>query len=320
LATFPARIAPRLSGSSGGSSTRRCSSLPTERCAVASRARGDVLAGTAPPVDRFLLVEHRGPWGASAHPTTDLPKAPADNIRTAAARLGARVLLIRRPGRAIPSPVRSWAVADTRAGHESLAWGTYVADALATASFDPVEATPTGRRAYLVCTQGRHDQCCAIDGRPVATALAAARPEETWECTHVGGDRFAANLVLLPHGLTYGRVDGTTAIAVVEAYESGHVVPQFLRGRTSGAPALQYVAAQVRQRTGSTGVGDIEPLTVTRAGHDEWRVVLRLQRTTVYAAHVHERHRRVATHLTCAGIGPGTVRTFEVISLDQVDA
>jgi hypothetical protein len=217
----------------------------------------------------------------------------------------------------VPSPTRRWAFADTRAGLESLAWGTYPADAMATAAFDPAEATQTDGRAYLVCTQGRHDQCCAIDGRPVALALAAARAEETWECTHVGGDRFAANIVLLPHGLTYGRVDAETALAVVETYEQGHVVPRFLRGRTSGAPALQYVAAQIRARTGSTGVDDMVPLEVTRAGHDEWRVVVLLQGTTVYAAHVHEGHQRVDTHVTCAGIGPGTVRTFEVISLDQ---
>jgi hypothetical protein len=198
-----------------------------------------------------------------------------------------------------------------------LLWGTYAADALASATFDETSTT-AGGPAYLVCTQGRHDQCCAVDGRPVAAALAAARPEQTWECTHVGGDRFAANLLVLPHGLTYGHVDATTAVAVVEAYEQGRVVPRFLRGRTSGAPALQYVAAQVRQLTGSRGVGDIEPLEVTRSGHDAWRVVLRLQGRDTYAAHVREQHTAVDSHVTCAGIGPGTIRTFEVVSLETV--
>jgi hypothetical protein len=292
-------------------------SLLTERCAAASRARDDVLAGTAPPADRFLLVEHRGPWGPAPHPTTDLAADEADNVRAAAARLGARVLLIRRPGRLGPSPVRTWALADTRAGQETMLWGTYPADALATARFDEA-ATTAGGASYLVCTQGRHDQCCAIDGRPVAAALSAARAEQTWECTHVGGDRFAANLLVLPHGFTYGHVDAVTAVQVVEAYEQGLVVPRLLRGRTSGAPALQYAAAHIRQVTGSRGIADIEPLEVTRTGHDAWRVVLRLHGREVFAAQLRERHVAVGSRVTCAGIAPGTIRSFDVVSLETL--
>ena len=44
-------------------------------------------------------------------------------------------------------------------------------------------------------------------------ALAAAHPEETWEVSHIGGDRFAGNLLVLPHGLYYGRLDPATALA-----------------------------------------------------------------------------------------------------------
>ena len=104
----------------------------------------------------------------------------------------------------------------------------------------------------------------------------------------------------------------------MEAYEAGHVVPRHLRGRTSGSPALQYAAAMVRQRTGSIGVDDVEPLEVTRTGHDAWHVVLRLQGLSVFAADLVERHEHVDTHVTCAGVGPGTVRSFEVVSLVQL--
>ena len=47
----------------------------------------------------------------------------------------------------------------------------------------------------LVCTHGRHDACCAERGRPFAAALAQVAPEETWEVSHIGGDRFAANVL-----------------------------------------------------------------------------------------------------------------------------
>ena len=66
-------------------------------------------------------------------------------------------------------------------------------------------ATPT-HAMWLVCTNGKRDACCARDGVPVARALAALRPDEAWECSHLGGHRFAANVALLPEGLCFGRV------------------------------------------------------------------------------------------------------------------
>ncbi len=65
----------------------------------------------------------------------------------------------------------------------------------------------------LVCTHGRHDVCCAVRGRPVAAALAAAATGwDVWECSHVGGDRFAANVLLVPSGELFGSLDEATAV------------------------------------------------------------------------------------------------------------
>ena len=53
----------------------------------------------------------------------------------------------------------------------------------------------------LVCTNGRHDPCCATFGRPLARVLReGAQRDDVWECSHIGGDRFAANIVILPEG------------------------------------------------------------------------------------------------------------------------
>ncbi len=65
---------------------------------------------------------------------------------------------------------------------------------------------PLADPILLVCTNGKRDACCALRGRALMTALAADHAERTWECTHLGGHRFAGNLVCLPHGIVYGRV------------------------------------------------------------------------------------------------------------------
>ena len=48
---------------------------------------------------------------------------------------------------------------------------------------------------FLVCTHGKRNVCCARLGVPLAQALATRHPGQVWETTHVGGHRFAANLV-----------------------------------------------------------------------------------------------------------------------------
>ena len=104
----------------------------------------------------------------------------------------------------------------------------------------------------------------------MAARLAQAYPEETWECSHLGGDRFAGTMVLLPHGLYYGWVDDGDAVAVADAYLDGRVVPEFLRGRSSSRHPVQ--AAQHFART-SDLLDAYPPLREDRTD-DGWSVVL----------------------------------------------
>ena len=113
---------------------------------------------------------------------------------------------------------------------------------------------PTDAPVIAICTHGRHDTCCAERGRPASAALAAAHPEETWQVSHIGGDRFAGNLVVLPHGLYYGRIDPTSALTVAGAHLAGHVDLDHLRGRSGWAMPVQAAEIAVRRRLGETGL------------------------------------------------------------------
>jgi hypothetical protein len=61
----------------------------------------------------------------------------------------------------------------------------------------------------------------------------------------VGGHRFAANLVILPHGLYYGPVGADAALAAIGAYQRGAVVAARYRGR-AGQPQEEQEAEWVR--------------------------------------------------------------------------
>ena len=294
------------------------------RCSFAAELRGDPLTGTAAPALGFLLIEQPGPWGRLALTESRLDPRVGGRVSARAVAAGLRVLLIRRTGRHGPVPRRSYAVVDARPGREATRWGDFVADdELLDIPLDGGGATPSYDSIYLVCTHGRHDTCCAMRGRPVAAALAAARPEQTWECSHVGGDRFAANLVVLPHGLYYGRVDEENVIEVVEAYERGEVVPRLLRGRSRWLPAVQAAQQHARERYGdnidSRRIGAFEPAGTIPLGDGRWQVRLRNDPGYLVVT-VTATARPESALLTCHAVHPAHPPGFDVVDIIETAA
>ena len=235
------------------------------RCSYAADERGDPLAGTAAHANGFLLIEAPGAWGQNALSESRLDPGIANVVAARAAELAYRVLLIKRPGRAAVEPRRTWVVVDSAPGAERTTWGSYASD---DELLDIPLGSPPDREApagppstlYLVCTHGRHDACCALRGRAVAAKLAAHRPGQVWECSHVGGDRFAPNVLVLPHGLTYGRVEPARALDLVAAQERGEVVVDLLRGRSVFRPPAQAAQHFARLARGGVLIDDLDPI------------------------------------------------------------
>ncbi|MDN5763719.1 MAG: sucrase ferredoxin [Microlunatus sp.] len=243
---------------------------PAFRCATAARERGDPPLGTAPVARSFLLIEHPGPWRFDALAGTDWSAGIKAELTAAVRDAGARLLLIRRPGRRRRHGPRSWGA--VRVGGSGI-WGTWhderdlgeAAAALRSAvGSTPPDAAPTAAAnpVLLVCAHGVHDACCAVRGRPVAAALAERWPAATWECSHVGGDRFAANLVVLPDGTYYGNLGQDSAVAVVSDHFDGRVDPGHLRGSTRWAPPAQAAVGAIHRHFGPFGVDQVAPESI----------------------------------------------------------
>ncbi|QGG41519.1 sucrase ferredoxin [Aeromicrobium yanjiei] len=232
---------------------------PAFRCAVGSELRGEPTAGTASNVRAFLLVEHPGPWGVNALRDARLPDGLGDDLARAAGAARVRPLLIRRPARRVRQDgMRVFAAF----AHPSRPWleTTVLDDPHALLDLD-LSALGEGRSPGLipsdasvlcVCTHGRHDACCAERGRPVAAALAVAHPDDTWEVSHIGGDRFAGNMLVLPHGLYYGRLDPVTSVTVADRHAAGELDLDHLRGRSAYAMPVQFAEIALRRELGET--------------------------------------------------------------------
>lgn len=288
-----------------------------ERCALKSQLRGDAMLGTAFPAERVLLVEQPGPWGLRGLADSRFDADVAAELDILARRSAVRIQAIRRPGRTAPGQLRRWAFADTRDDRETLTWGTYQADReLLDLSLDEPDGTVDNEPLYLVCAHSKHDTCCALRGRPVAAAIESERPGRVWETSHLGGDRFAANVLVLPVGLQYGRVLPFAAPEFVAAADAGEVIGALLRGRVGLAPVSQAAVAHVHEQLGLRRRQDLQVVSATavvdgsavvhlNSPHGPLRVTVRVDRKNV-------------TGLTCANRGPGSYFSYRPILIENL--
>jgi hypothetical protein len=288
------------------------------RCSISARARGDSMVATASPAQGFLLIEEPGSWGINALSESALDPVVTHRVAERALAASMRVLLIRRPGRREALTSRRWFMVNSQPGQESVRSGTFDNDheLLHLRPADP-GGEAHQQRLYLICTHGRHDTCCAVEGRPVAAALAARRPDETWECSHLGGDRFAANLLVLPHGLTYGHVDATSVVTVAESYERGEIAPDQLRGRSVFPAPAQAAQHFVRAETGDRSIDGLQPGIPTQRD-DGWYVQIDTA-TQSFGVVVRAVADPPPTTMTCRAVNLGMPRHYELVSLRSTD-
>ena len=252
------------------------SAIPLDqRCAFTAELRADDMSGTAPSNTRFLLIEQPGAWGRIAVEQSQLDRGVGSALATACGGARTRPLLIRRPGRTETPLRKRWYLAHTSAAGPTMRTGTVGADEELLGLLDAkAPGEPASGPIYAICTHGKHDACCAIRGRPVARKLGLELGDPVWEVSHLGGDRFAGNLVVLPWGLYYGRVDRENVDEIVAATDRGEVVPEFLRGCSAFAPAAQAAQAFARARSGDNRITAHTPRSMRSDGDHTWQVTL----------------------------------------------
>ena len=170
------------------------------------------MLGTADLVDVWLLVEHRQAWRAKAWTENALADGTRQWLADGVAALAAQGLKVR------PQMIRQ--PEEAKAGFRLLVHqeGKLRSFYSQCANYEDLAATPLdalvagdgGERLqapqYFVCVNGQRDRCCARFGLPLYRRLRTLVGERAWQITHLGGHRFAPNVLVLPQGVLYGRV------------------------------------------------------------------------------------------------------------------
>lgn len=288
-------------------------------CSEAARERDEPLAATASRIDTWLLVEHTGYW----------PYEPLDAAAFAgplrehlAAQLAehrpARLLLVKRPeGRAKRGVEVVYGRTDERGGRfRRLEVGTY--DELRGLELSGSAGEPLPHPLLLACTHGIRDRCCARYGQELLRELLRqADPEWVRQASHVGGDRFAGNLVVLPEGLYFGRVARDDVAPLLASYRTGRIELASYRGRSCHPFPVQAAEGHLRRVTGLAGIDDVRLVAVRRRERDRFTVQLEAGP----AAALHELEVAVELGepvlLTCKAREPKPPRRFVVRSHRQ---
>ncbi|MBB5959138.1 hypothetical protein FHS29_005758 [Saccharothrix tamanrassetensis] len=280
-------------------------------CAILTRQLGGNPAGTAARMTSWLLIEQPGPWPADALEQT-LASVFAPGQLDGPRAAGLRPLLIRRPGkhqRFVSGP-RAVYVASGVPGNRWLERVDFAdlasLDLAAVAAGVPGHGERVDGPLFLVCTHGTKDMCCAVLGRPLAGVLGENHPGRGWEVSHLGGDRWAGNLLVVPDGFLHGQLDPGEASLVAKAALAGQVQPEQLRGRTSApSPWAQFAEIALRKHLGLRGLDAalaVAERPVEPDDDGETRVVTVQGMDHVYEVTVHRNEAGPSGNSRCSGV------------------
>jgi hypothetical protein len=282
-------------------------SRPFFYCSQLSSQFDEHSYGTASRGEVWLLLEYAYPWGPKAFKDSAiLPEIKVHIERVLKATPRSRLLLIKRDR--VRTGNLSVFVVHSRERNPftvRMHFDRYeelleMDASLLASDRIPKSGELLDQPLFLVCTHGRRDKCCAKFGYPLYRFLKASCGGSVWQSSHVGGDRFAANLVCFPHGLFYGRVSEEQGTEILDEYCRGSVVLETYRGRASYSHVTQAAELFVRRESGLIGVDDLLFDGAKRIAENYWRVSF--MESGNGAEHVAEIKRSASqfqTYITC---------------------
>lgn len=292
-------------------------------CRDLSLQSDEQLAGTVGTRRAWLLLQDHSAWAIQAYAGSGISASVRDHLAPFFGREKPSILLIRNSDKKELQTRKAFVVVSRNARAEIFEFDwSQQEDLLNLPYAEILDGSYGGERAapiYLVCTHGKRDKCCAKYGKPVYDYLRKNVGDRVWRASHVGGDRFAANLVCLPHSLYYGRVTPEQALELVNKYEQGELELGSMRGRSCYPKLTQAAEIFVRRRFELTRIDQLrfashEPLQ--GSAHRVTFADLDGQRQISVDLEVGESE--FANHLTCRDEEKGTVPIYRPLEFTEI--
>lgn len=258
-------------------------------CSQYAEALGDSPEGSAPLASCWIGVEVPDVWGSAALAESALPPEVKERLQEWDAREEVRVQFIRRGIHEFERPGYIQALV-ARPDDEEITYLEFESyEDLLSLDIERPGTSPhiredvgANRPAFLVCTNGKRDRCCARYGRVLYQAMQEEQADLVWQTTHLGGHRYAATMLALPSGICYGRLRKEDGPLLLHAHRQGKLHRlDSLRGRTHWPRPAQAAEYFLRARLQTREIDALRLTEVTEVGDDRFDCAFETAEETV---------------------------------------
>jgi hypothetical protein len=271
---------------------------PSIICSHSSLQVNEPLPGTAPHGQVWMLLEYDGLWGKKAFEESKLPQPVKSYLHNLLEQIpSSKLLLIRQHvARKVVRQAGRLAIDHKRQGirfflalameQKPLLYDFRLEkyedlldlDIVGAASrSESLEENLSSHALLLICTNGRRDWCCARYGTSIYQETLQLTEESDyplaiWQSSHVGGHRFAPNIVSFPKGLFYGRINKSELQDFLNHIQHGHVYTAKARGRACYLAPVQAAEIFLRQDLGLSEIGEFHLIDAVESQPDRWLI------------------------------------------------
>jgi hypothetical protein len=285
-------------------------------CSEGSRQSKESMLGTAPQATTWMLLEHSAIFGEKALAESVIPEEVKTHLNQALEQIPlSKLLLIRKT---LPADKITFYIAKNTPTaklykYELDDYAEIVGINLV--NFDKGNAPLADEKLFLVCTNGKRDQCCARFGVPVYKELLARDDLSVWQSSHIGQHRFAANFLAFPDGVCYGQVTPENAGSIVDKYLGRQVHLPNLRGRSQFPKPAQAAEAFLREHLGDYNLASLQFESLEVESENQWTVVFNRDEQQ-FKITVDQTNDGEPFYASCKGDKPVTPTRFNLLNIE----
>ncbi len=254
----------------------------SEFCSVQSQQIAQEIIGTAPgKTTAWLFLEYTGNWSARSVDHNTLPTEVNDWLNQQAAQLSpSRVVFIKKSSEK-PAVLNFYLALTGEKEQQLFHFPVDTYSQLFDLDLSQVATDPAAfsrylseETLYLVCTNSKRDQCCAKFGLPIFQAMNQMGGVSAWQCTHLGGHRYAPVVGVYPAGLYYRVMTPEDGAELVASVGRGEIRLHGFRGRNCYSEPVQAADYFLRQQTSAVQLNQYRVESAEQVA-DNWVVVFR---------------------------------------------
>ncbi len=291
-------------------------------CSELSMNAKEEMFGTVPRVDVWFLLEYRQAWADMAFPSSNIPDKVKRHLSNYLESIpNSRLQLIKRHDRS-SDLIKFYLAVSDEIGPKLFEFDLSSYEDLLELDIPEIVAGSSFLRKdplILVCAHGTHDTCCGKFGVPVyMEALKYESGFMAWQCTHLGGHRFAANILCLPHGIYYGRVRESDADDLIKEYQSQRIYLENYRGRSCYNNETQAAEYFLRMQTGIKDISAFRIKKTKKDGDNSIIEFLSLINGKTYLVHIQIDENAISSYTSCKDKDKSTIAQYKLIECKEI--